>query len=306
MRISVNRGSHVPIREQLTAQLVFLIGTGQLKPGDPLPSVRELAQRLHVHRNTVSHAYADSSLSALLERVSGTRLKVRANYNVTDSARPELGTVINGAILVARQHGYTLQQLRQRVQERLLLGPPDHLLLVEREPGMGVVLRVELQQRFTCAIDTCTTHELEANRERALGAVVVSPPGLLPEVEPLLPAESPAIRIVYSSADKHVERIRQLAHPSLIAIASVSEYFIETARAVLAPAIGSRHAMEECLMARDDRDAPCVADLIICDTVTYGLLLPMHDKSKLVRYPFLSPACLDAIEMMLAASAPAQ
>lgn len=129
MRLSVSRESDVPIREQLTAQLIFLIGSGQLKPGDALPSVRELAHRLQVHRNTVSKAYADPSLDALLEKIPGRRLTVRANHG-TESARPHLDTVINAAILSARQHGYTLQQLRQRVQERLRVGPPDHLLLV--------------------------------------------------------------------------------------------------------------------------------------------------------------------------------
>ena len=67
---------------------------------------------------------------------------------------------------------------------------------------------------------------------------MLSPPGLLPTVDPLLPAERPAIRLVYSSADEHLERIRQFTHPSLIVIASVSGYFLQMARAVLAPAVG--------------------------------------------------------------------
>ena len=70
MHVSVSRESNVPIREQLTAQLIFLIGSGQLKR-DTLPSVRELALRLHVHRNTVSQAYADPSLIRCLRRFQG-------------------------------------------------------------------------------------------------------------------------------------------------------------------------------------------------------------------------------------------
>ena len=37
VRIRIDRDSDVPIREQLAAQIVFLIGTGELAPGDALP-----------------------------------------------------------------------------------------------------------------------------------------------------------------------------------------------------------------------------------------------------------------------------
>lgn len=299
MRITISHESDVPVREQLVAQLIFLIGSGQLKPGDPVPSVRELALRLKVHRNTVSQAYADPSLDALLERLPGRRLTVRPNQG-TRSARPDLDGVINAAIVSAREHGYTLQQLRQRVQERLLVGPPDHLLLVEDEPGMAVVLRVELRQRFTCPVDVCPVQELETNRERVLGALVLSPPGLLPQVTPLVPADNPPIRIVYASADEYVERIRQLAHPSLIVVASVSRYFLEMARSVLAPMVGRRHSMDECLMVGDKQDIPSVADLIICDSVTYRLLRPKYKRSTLIHYLLISSACLDEIETTMA------
>ena len=71
-------------------------------------------------------------------------MTVRENH-ATDSSRPDLDAVIDTAIQSAHQHGYTLQQLRDRVQERLRVEPPDHVLLVGRETGMGVILRVELR-----------------------------------------------------------------------------------------------------------------------------------------------------------------
>ena len=119
-------------------------------------------------------------------------------------------------------------------------------------------------------------------------------------VTPLVPAECPAIRIVYSSADEHVARIRQLAHPSLIAVASVSGYFLEMARAVLAPAIGRRHSMDECLMVGDNQDIPHVADLIICDSVTYRLLRPEYHASQVIHHSLVSSACLDEIAAIMA------
>ncbi len=59
MQIRVNRGSEVPLREQVAEQIILQIVTEELKPGEVLPSVRELARRLKIHHNTVSHAYRD-------------------------------------------------------------------------------------------------------------------------------------------------------------------------------------------------------------------------------------------------------
>lgn len=302
MDITVSRESQVPIREQLTAQVIFLIGSGQLKPGDTLPSVRELAHRLHVHRNTVGDAYADPELDGLLEKTPGKRLMVRARY-VTDRAQPDLDAVINAAVQAARESGYTLQQLRRRVEERLRAEPPDHLLLVAEESGMRVVLGVELRQRLRVPIDWCTVQTLESDRDRAVGALVLSPPGLLPQVEALLPAERPAVRLVYSAADAHMERIRQLANPSLIAVVSVSRYFLQMARTVLAPALGGRHSLEECLMGKDEDNLPGAADLIVCDSVAYRLLRSTHKASLVIHHRLISSVCLDEIEAIMTESA---
>ena len=57
MKIRISKESEVSIRQQLTGQISFLIVTGKLKPGEALPSVRELATRLKIHHNTVSQAY---------------------------------------------------------------------------------------------------------------------------------------------------------------------------------------------------------------------------------------------------------
>ena len=59
MRIQISRESDVPIADQLAAELIFSIASGELKPGDTLPSVRALARRLKIHHNTVSRAYQE-------------------------------------------------------------------------------------------------------------------------------------------------------------------------------------------------------------------------------------------------------
>ncbi len=46
-----------PIYEQLVAQIKHMIATGTLRPGDQLPTVRQVAADLRVNFNTVARAY---------------------------------------------------------------------------------------------------------------------------------------------------------------------------------------------------------------------------------------------------------
>ena len=76
MEIRLSRESEVPLRRQLAEQIVFLIGVGKLRPGQQLPSVRELARRLKIHHNTVSGAYQALVRRTWLVRQRGSRLVV--------------------------------------------------------------------------------------------------------------------------------------------------------------------------------------------------------------------------------------
>ena len=57
MNIEINLQSHMPIYSQIKDQIRHLINTGELQPGDQLPTVRQLAADLRVNFNTVARAY---------------------------------------------------------------------------------------------------------------------------------------------------------------------------------------------------------------------------------------------------------
>src|SRR5258705_1462315 len=50
-------GTGVPIYVQLRDQFLRAMGAGQLKPGDQMPTMRQVAVALKVDLNTVRHAY---------------------------------------------------------------------------------------------------------------------------------------------------------------------------------------------------------------------------------------------------------
>lgn len=57
MEISVLTSSPEPVYEQIVRQVQQGVATGELKPGNPLPTVRQLAGDLAINRNTVARAY---------------------------------------------------------------------------------------------------------------------------------------------------------------------------------------------------------------------------------------------------------
>jgi len=66
MLSSIDIDSSVAVYVQIENHIQFAISSGDLKPGDQLPSVRELSERLGVNPNTVAKAYRDLEVMGLL------------------------------------------------------------------------------------------------------------------------------------------------------------------------------------------------------------------------------------------------
>ncbi|MDL9981417.1 GntR family transcriptional regulator [Microbacterium sp. ASV49] len=65
--IVIDPASPTPPFEQLRAQLVAAVSTGELVPGDRLPTVRGLAEDLGVAPGTVARAYRELEAAAVIE-----------------------------------------------------------------------------------------------------------------------------------------------------------------------------------------------------------------------------------------------
>src|SRR5688500_4868993 len=59
LHLQIDPHSGLPVYRQMIDQIKYYIASGTLKPGDQLPSVRELAQSLSVNPTTVVKAYTE-------------------------------------------------------------------------------------------------------------------------------------------------------------------------------------------------------------------------------------------------------
>ncbi len=69
--------SPTPLYAQIAARLKLAVAAGELRPGEALPSVRQLAARLRVNPATVVQAYRDLEAEGFVEMRQGAGTFVR-------------------------------------------------------------------------------------------------------------------------------------------------------------------------------------------------------------------------------------
>lgn len=77
--IFVDNKSRVPIYEQIKEQIVMLVNTGIYKPGDRLPSIRNLSNQLNINVNTIKHSYAQLETEGVINSVQGKGVFIAEN-----------------------------------------------------------------------------------------------------------------------------------------------------------------------------------------------------------------------------------
>jgi GntR family transcriptional regulator len=79
MRFQLNFKSGKPVYLQMVDQVKSAAASGAVRAGEPLPSIRPLAEELRVNRNTVAKAYAELESQGVIETIAGKGCFVRAN-----------------------------------------------------------------------------------------------------------------------------------------------------------------------------------------------------------------------------------
>lgn len=110
--ITIDKGSSKPYYEQLILSVKEAILQGILRPGDKLPSVRELAKELLMNPNTVAKAYKVLEMEQTLVTIKGKGTFVKA---ASDLPRDEV----------------RVGQLKQKLEE--LVVEAAHLQISETE-----------------------------------------------------------------------------------------------------------------------------------------------------------------------------
>jgi GntR family transcriptional regulator len=120
MQFQLNFKSGKPVYLQMVDQVKAAAASGAVQAGEPLPSIRPLAEMLRVNRNTVAKAYAELESQGVIETIAGKGCFVRTNdtpYKKT--VRLELLTqVVDDAVVQAHHLQVARAELVRLVEER--------------------------------------------------------------------------------------------------------------------------------------------------------------------------------------------
>ena len=116
--LHVNPALPEPIYRQIVEQLRRLVSAGQLRPGDGLPSVREVAAAHAINPMTVSRAYSQLEAEGVLERLRGKGMVVAAGAGVTASVEMRMHQR-DPSLREAARHSRELELPVDRVLARL-------------------------------------------------------------------------------------------------------------------------------------------------------------------------------------------
>ena len=271
MRLWLSKNSEVPLREQLVRQIMLGVVSDDLKPGQRLPSTRELARRFRIHSNTVSAAYRELERRGWLEFRKGSGVYVRPlgeDGTAAVAARLGLDQLISTFLAVARAQGFSLAEVQGRVKHWLELQPPDHFLIAESDEGLRDILVAEIREATGFRVRGASLAEC-AREGATAGAAVVALYNRAEEVRAALPPGSTLILLHTRSVPGSLQGERAPSPEEIVSVVSRWPQFLEWARVVLVAA----GLDPEALNFRDAREEGWAAGLrssalVITDALT--------------------------------------
>ena len=121
MLLQLNFKSGLPVYLQIVDQVKSAAASGALKPGEPLPSIRPLAEQLRINRNTVAKAYTELESQGVIETITGRGCFLAANHSPLkmEARRKLLADDIDAAIVQAHHLQVGDEDFLHLVKERL-------------------------------------------------------------------------------------------------------------------------------------------------------------------------------------------
>jgi len=113
--------SAVPLYEQIAVRLKAAVATGELRAGDSLPSVRQLASKLRINPATVVQAYRGLEDAGFVELRQGAGTFVRSVGSETRSREriTQARRLARQMVAEAARLGLTPQELREAIRHEL-------------------------------------------------------------------------------------------------------------------------------------------------------------------------------------------
>lgn len=232
MKFWLSKNGEISLREQLARQIVLAIVSGDLRVGEKLPSVREMALRYGVHPNTVSAAYIWLEERGWAESRKGSGVFVKEKSaqelkEVASSSQGELDAMISRFFQTAQTRGFTPAQIAEHLKAKLERKKVDEILLVENDAELAQILAFEIHAAVDLPVFITTLKDF-----RGAGGLVAA----MEETAQFLPADVPRVALRFNSVQAEMRGKPRPAVGELVGVASRWERFLRWTNTMLVAA----------------------------------------------------------------------
>ncbi|MFN3191308.1 MAG: GntR family transcriptional regulator [Aureliella sp.] len=121
MQVMIDPDNGVPIYEQVVRQVKYAVAENVVLPGQPIPSVREMAKTLAINPNTVQRAYLQLQNDQVIEVLRGRGMVVSSGAKkICVSSRKSVVTNrIETVVVEAVQSGMEAEEIRHAFEAAL-------------------------------------------------------------------------------------------------------------------------------------------------------------------------------------------
>jgi GntR family transcriptional regulator len=120
MQVHISPSDGVPIYLQIVNQVKYLVAAGRLSPGEELPAIRVLAERLLINPNTVARAYRELETAGVVtkRRTAGTYVSDAGSPLARKERMKILSQRVDALLAEARQLNIGVDEVLELVRQR--------------------------------------------------------------------------------------------------------------------------------------------------------------------------------------------
>lgn len=259
MKLWLTKNSEVSVRDQLVTQVQIGVACGDLRPGDRLPSTREVARRFGVHANTVSAAYRQLAASGTVE------LRKGSGIYIIETGRDILDALIETMFHEAANAGFSRVAVLERLS-RSNSNATKALALFEPNPDLREILVREITDNIGVEVQSVTEDDLKNGQIISCLLIAMFDEEL--KIREMCPQQD-CIFLKANSVAETLTGRRRPANDELIVVASGwSDFLVFSKLFLLAAKIDAGSIITCSTKDTGWKRKVKTASMIICDTVT--------------------------------------
>ncbi len=301
MKLWLSKNSEIPLREQLTRQIMLAISSEELTSGDKLPSVRELALRFKIHQNTVSTAYQWLEENGWVESRQGSgvfvkNLEKEKLQTVIAKNETELDKLISQFFRSVHRLGYSNTQIETGLNKFLQNPKFDRIFIAEEDEYLQRIIFSELNHEIHFPMFGISTQEL-SKPNLINNSILIATPKHAERIKPILPPTTPVYPLKINSVQAQIQGKTRPKPEELIGIVSGWDRFLDWSKTFLI-AVG---VDAESIILRDVRKRNFKKGLdsclfVIADSATAQILPKNLD---IRRFQLIAPDSIEELKSLI-------